>query len=96
MEDQESLGRQPSFSRVAQLFSRRAADTSSLPRNRSFYTHLAGEDESSPMLEEAFTQAEGNATGSLETSSMRGVEDERNMEDIASPLDVRVDESMDR
>eukprot|EP00971_Amphidinium_carterae_P126270 2501443-Amphidinium_carterae.1 len=27
---------------------------------------------------------------------MRGIEDEREMEDIASPLDVRVDESMDR
>eukprot|EP00971_Amphidinium_carterae_P019761 389364-Amphidinium_carterae.1 len=48
------------------------------------------------MLAEALTQAEGNATGSLVTSSMRGVEAERDMEDTATPLDVRVDESMDR
>eukprot|EP00971_Amphidinium_carterae_P225673 4475685-Amphidinium_carterae.1 len=96
MEDQVSQGRQPSFSRMAQLFARRAADTSSVPRKRSFYTHLAGEDESSPLLEEGLTPAEGNTAGSLETSSMRGIEDEREMEDIASPPDVRVDESMDR
>eukprot|EP00971_Amphidinium_carterae_P099020 1957999-Amphidinium_carterae.1 len=51
-EDQVSQGRQPNFSRVAQFFSRRAADTSSDARKSAFYTHLAGEDESSQMLVE--------------------------------------------
>eukprot|EP00971_Amphidinium_carterae_P306544 6091646-Amphidinium_carterae.1 len=37
-EDQVSQGRQPSFSRVVQLFSNRAADTSSAARKSSFYT----------------------------------------------------------
>eukprot|EP00971_Amphidinium_carterae_P185179 3677325-Amphidinium_carterae.1 len=81
---------------MAQLFARRAADTSSLPRKRTFYTHLAGEDESSPLLEQGSTPEEGNTAGSLEASSMHGVEDAREMEDIESSPDVRIDDSMDQ
>eukprot|EP00971_Amphidinium_carterae_P149622 2966428-Amphidinium_carterae.1 len=81
---------------MAQLFARRAADTSSLSRKRSFYTHLAGEDESSPLLDQGLTPDEGYTAGSLEASPMQGVDDERAMEDIASPPDVRVDDTMDR
>eukprot|EP00971_Amphidinium_carterae_P230096 4566551-Amphidinium_carterae.1 len=95
MEDQESQGRQPSFSRMAQLFAQRAVDTSSPSRRRSFYTHLAGEDESSSLLEQGFTP-EGDAfSGPLETLPMQGVEVERETEDFDSPPDVRVDDSMD-
>eukprot|EP00971_Amphidinium_carterae_P304460 6050297-Amphidinium_carterae.1 len=53
---------------VASLFSKRASDTSLVARTSHFYTHLAGEEASSPMLEV----------------------------DHSGPLDVRVDEPMDR
>eukprot|EP00971_Amphidinium_carterae_P189432 3760292-Amphidinium_carterae.1 len=96
MEDQESQGRQPSFSRMVQLFAHRTADTSFPSRRRSFYTHLAGEEKSSPHLEQHFTPEWAANSGSLETSPMQGEEVDRGTEDIASPPDVRVDDSMDR
>eukprot|EP00971_Amphidinium_carterae_P239999 4764739-Amphidinium_carterae.1 len=96
MEDQESQGRQPSFSRMAQLFAQRTADTSSPSRRRSFYTHLAGEDESSPHLEQSFTPEGAASSGSLGTLPMQGMEVVRGTEDIGSPPGVRVDDSMDR
>eukprot|EP00971_Amphidinium_carterae_P308816 6136422-Amphidinium_carterae.1 len=71
-EDQESQLGKLSFSRVAQLFAQRTADTSSPSRRQSFYTHLAGEDESSPFLEQGLTPEGGTAAGSLEASPMQG------------------------
>eukprot|EP00971_Amphidinium_carterae_P012525 246685-Amphidinium_carterae.1 len=81
-EDQVSQGRQPSFSRVAQIFAHSATGTSSVPRKSSFYTHLVVEDESSPMLEEEAFRAERHSAGSLEA--------------VSSPLDVRADDEMDQ
>eukprot|EP00971_Amphidinium_carterae_P099494 1968237-Amphidinium_carterae.1 len=83
-------------SRAAQLFAQHKADTSSALRGRSFYEHLAGEGESSPLLAQSLTPGGGAAGPALlSTLPSQEVEVESGVEDAGSDLDVRVDGSME-
>eukprot|EP00971_Amphidinium_carterae_P021911 432329-Amphidinium_carterae.1 len=81
---QTSQSNKLSFSRVASLLAKRAADTSSPSCGTTFYSHLAGVDGSAPVPGQCLPLEEPEAAG------MSGVDD------TASDLDVRVDDEMDQ